>query len=110
MHLERSTLRDVAQGVRAWIVGSPRWLLMRRMPASSLPLTIAVAVCITVNGILPTAFTLVFGGLIGALPAAVEQGPDSPARDQITFWLAVIGVIFVAQQMLVALTLMVAQV
>jgi len=110
MPLERSTLRHAAEGLRDWVVRSPRWLLIRRMPDSSVPLTIAVVVCLILNGSLPTAFTLVFGGLIGALPAAVEQGPGSPAQDRMTVWLGVIGGIFVAQQMLVALTMTVAQI
>ncbi|HZO31577.1 MAG TPA: hypothetical protein VFH48_36895, partial [Chloroflexota bacterium] len=63
MPLERSTLRHAAEGLRDWVVRSPRWLLIRRMPDSSVPLTIAVVVCLILNGSLPTAFTLVFGGL-----------------------------------------------
>ena len=74
MPLERSTLRSVVEGVRGWIVGSPRWLLIQRMPATSVPLTVVVAVCLALNATLPTAFTLVFGGLIGALPSRDRAG------------------------------------
>lgn len=79
------------------------------MPATSVPLTIAAVVCLSVNGTPPTLFTLVFGGLIGALPDAVEHGPGSTAYDQIVFWLGAIGLIFVAQQTVVGLTLTVGQ-
>src|SRR5688572_9122739 len=109
MLLDRSTLREAAEGVRAWIVRSPRWLLLQRMPATSVPLTTAVALCLILNAALPTAFTLVFGGLIGAMPEAVEQGAGSPAQERLTFWLVVLGLIFVAQQSMMGLTFTVAE-
>jgi len=109
MPLERSTLRRAVAGVRAWIVGSPRWLLLRRLAATSVPLTVAVALCLALNALLPTAFTLVFGGLIGALPEAVGQGPGSPAQERLTLWLGGLGLIFVGQQVVMGLTFTMAE-
>ena len=79
------------------------------MPATSVPLTIAVALCLLLTAALPTAFMLIAGALVGALPAAVEQGPGSPAQEQVMFMLVVLGLVFVGQQMLVSLTMTAAQ-
>jgi ATP-binding cassette subfamily B protein len=73
------------------------------MPATSVPLTAAVVACLLLSAALPTAFTLAFGGLVGTLLDAMEDGAGAPARDRVMGWLVALGLIFVAQQMLVSL-------
>jgi ATP-binding cassette, subfamily B, bacterial len=105
MPLERSTLAQALEGVRAWIVRSPRWLLIGRLPATSVPLTVAVALSLLLSAALPTAFMLVSGVLVGVIPEAVEQGPGSPARERATLTLIGLGLIFVVQQIVMSLSL-----
>jgi hypothetical protein len=103
MPLEHSTLAAALEGLRDWIVRSPRWLLIRRMPATSVSLTTAVVACLLLSAALPTTFTLAFGGLVGTLLDAMEDEAGAPARDRVMGWLVALGLIFVAQQMLVSL-------
>ena len=63
-------------------------------------LTIGVAVSVVVNGVLPTAFTIVSGAMIGTLPEAVAEGMESAAGTRLTRLLVVAVVLFVAQQAL----------
>jgi len=73
------------------------------MPAASVPLTIAVALCVVLTSSLPTGFTLVAGALVGALPEAIAQGLGSAAGDRTMVALGALGLIFVAQQILAPL-------
>jgi ATP-binding cassette subfamily B protein len=88
--------------LRLWIVESPRWLLLRSLPGISLPLTIVTAVCVLLNVALPTAFALLSGHLINALPDAIEQGPDSPASQRMLVAVAVLGLTFLFIQIVIS--------
>ena len=101
--LRRATLRQAIESARVWITTSPRWLLLRAMPVASLPLTLVVAACVLVSVALPIAFLLLTGEVIGALPEAIEQGPDSPARQRLTVALGLLGLTFIVQQVLTML-------
>jgi hypothetical protein len=87
--------------VRSWIVDSPRWLLLRSLPATSLPLTITVGVTILLGVALPTAFALLSGYLISTLPDAIEQGPGSPGSQRMLDAVVALGVTFLALQVVI---------
>jgi ABC-type multidrug transport system fused ATPase/permease subunit len=74
--------------------------LIRAMPQASLPFTLAAAIALVLVGLLPTVYKLATGALIAALPAATRAGAGSAAAHRVDIALAVLGVAFVAQQMI----------
>ena len=87
--------------LRSWIVDSPRWLLLRNLPATSLPLTITVAVTVLAGVALPTALALLAGYLISTLPDAIEQGSDSPDSQRMLTAAVALGLTFLATQVVI---------
>src|SRR4051812_46234658 len=87
--------------VRAWIVDSPRWLLLRCLPATSLPLTIAVGVTVVLGIALPTAFALLSGAVVNTLPDAIEQGPGSPGSQRMLSAVVALGLTFLVLQVVI---------
>src|SRR5947209_19611623 len=77
---------------------SGRWLLLRFMLGISVWLTLAVAVCLLLNASLPTAFTLTTGFVIEAVRLTSRQGFHSMVGQQLIIGLALLGILFVAQQ------------
>ncbi|MCC7371752.1 MAG: ABC transporter ATP-binding protein [Chloroflexi bacterium] len=88
--------------LRSWIVDSPRWLLVCSLRSISLPLTMLTAVCVLLNVALPTAFALLSGHLINTLPDAIEQGPGSPAGQQMLVAVVALGLTFLFIQIVIS--------
>lgn len=74
--------------------------LLRLLPKASLAFTTASAIAIVLIGVLPTVFKLATGVLIAALPAAMTDGGGSSAAHRVDVALIVLGVAFIAQQMI----------
>jgi ABC-type multidrug transport system fused ATPase/permease subunit len=68
------------------------------LPKASLGFTVVGVLLLILGALLPTAFRLATGALVGALPAAMRDGSGSAAADQVDVWLIVLGVTFIAQQ------------
>ncbi|MDQ3702083.1 MAG: ABC transporter ATP-binding protein/permease, partial [Chloroflexota bacterium] len=83
-----------------WGSVAPYWRIVRLLPGVSRPLTLVVVIGVLVNALLPVAGTLATGALVGAVPAAVAAGPDSPPARTAMTALAVVGVLFVATRVL----------
>lgn len=73
--------------------------VLRLLPRVSFGLTVALAGTIAASTILPLAFTVVSGFLVGSIPPAVQSGPGtlwvSPAGHHALLLLAVAGVLSV---------------
>ncbi len=74
--------------------------LLELSRSTSPALTAAVLVVTVLCGVLPTAFSLASGATVGALPAAVRAGGDSPAASRLTVFLVLAVVLFVLMQAL----------
>jgi len=84
---------------RAWRTSlRARLVMLRMLPRVHLPLTIAVGVLVLFAGLLPVAFTVASGSVVGAVPAAVGDGFDSAAGRRLIGWLILAGILFLAQQ------------
>jgi ATP-binding cassette, subfamily B, bacterial len=81
-------------------------LLWRAAPAQSLACLVLTAASAAVN----TASLIATGGLVGALPDAIKDGPGSPAAAQAWQWLVVTAALFVAGPVISAATEPLAQV
>lgn len=79
-----------------------RFLIMRLLPNVSAPLTTAVACCVLVSALIPLAFTVASGQLVGAVPQAVHGGFASAAGRRALFALAVLALLFITQQTVAA--------
>ena len=77
-----------------------RFQLVLLFPRVSPRLTALVAVVVVITAVLPLAFTFASGQLIGAIPGAVADGPDSPASQAALRALALAGGIFVLQRLI----------
>lgn len=73
-------------------------LVLRQLPQASKPLTGLAAVVVVLSGVLPNAFILATGAVVGAVPDAVGAGFDSDAGRRMITALLVVGGLFVAQQ------------
>jgi ATP-binding cassette, subfamily B, bacterial len=94
------SLNNPLTAVSTSIVDSPRWLLLKSMLATSRPRTALVFFLVILLALLPTGFAFAAGALVGALPETVSHGLDSPAGSRLSTALTVVGVLFVAQQIL----------
>ncbi|HUR76640.1 MAG TPA: ABC transporter ATP-binding protein [Acidimicrobiales bacterium] len=74
--------------------------LLPVMPQASVPFTVGAVVGLLLVGLLPTVYKLATGALIGALPDASRDGAGSAAAGRVNVALVVLGVAFVAQQMI----------
>ncbi|HUQ39056.1 MAG TPA: ABC transporter ATP-binding protein [Acidimicrobiales bacterium] len=89
----------MSEWVAAWRDGiRRRWTIVRLMPTISRPMAWSIGGVGLVSVVLPSAFTLATGGLVGAVPAAVEHGLDSGPGRHLLVLLAVVAGLFVAQQ------------
>lgn len=85
------TLPPAASGILA---------VFRLLPRVSRPLTAALAVAVVVHAALPVSFMLASGRLVGAVPAAVQHGLDSPQGRTAFVLLGVTGAVICLQNML----------
>ncbi|HEV8115918.1 MAG TPA: hypothetical protein VGP53_06745, partial [Acidimicrobiales bacterium] len=76
----------------------PMVTTLRLLPGASWRLSIALAALIVVTSLLPAAFALASGALIGSLGGAVAGGWGSPAGRRLTAAIAAVVGIFVLQQ------------
>ena len=80
------------------------WPAMRTMvgllPEASIGFTIAAVVFLFLGALLPTAFRLASGALVGTIPSAMRGGATSAAAHRVDVWLIVLGVTFVAMQVI----------
>jgi ABC-type multidrug transport system fused ATPase/permease subunit len=70
------------------------------VPRVNAPLAVLVGALALLGPALALAFTLATGALVGAAPAAVAGGFDSPAGHRVLLALAAAGAVFVAQRVL----------
>ena len=75
-----------------------RWLLARRLPAVSSPLTTLLGALIVVGVLQSLGFILATGVLVGAVPDAIGGGLGSAAGTRLLIALAVVVVLFVVGQ------------
>ena len=78
-----------------WGSIAPYWRIARLLPYVSLPMTLALAAGVALGVLFPLAGTLATGALVGAVPAAIGAGPDSPAARAALAALAAVSVLFV---------------
>jgi ATP-binding cassette subfamily B protein len=98
-------LMRAVQAVRERLDASPRWAVLQRAGRASPRLSALVVGVVVVASLSPTAFSLTTGALVGALPAAVAGGWDSPAGRVVVGAVGLLGALFVAQQTVGALTM-----
>jgi ATP-binding cassette, subfamily B, bacterial len=87
-----------AARLRRWLRDGPRLQLVRKLPRVSRGLTAAATGLMLLNALLPTAFTIASGTLIGRVPAAARDGLGSGAGRSLLAALAVVGALYVVQQ------------
>src|SRR5215207_3520061 len=86
--------------VRAAVTGSPRWLLVRGVLGTNPPLAALAAVLVLLTSLVPTGASLATGLLVGSLTPAVAGGAGSPAGQRVALAVALLGGLFVLQQLL----------
>src|SRR5919109_5392953 len=97
----RRIARSIVPPVRAlWGSIEPYWRIVRLLPAVSAPMTLALAAGVALGVVLPLAGTLATGALVGAVPAAISDGPDSPAARGALVALAAVSALFVLNRAL----------
>lgn len=95
-----ATLGRWVRGSLGRAASSGRWPLIRILPRASLSLTLGVCAVVALDAAAIGAFIVATGRLVGAVPAAVGAGFNSPATDQL-FKSALLAVgIFVFEQFL----------
>src|SRR5919199_6577494 len=77
-----------------------RFQIVALLPRVNAPLAGLVGALAVLGPVLALAFTLATGALVGATPAAVAGGFDSPAGHRALLALAAAGALFVAQRVL----------
>ncbi|HEX4905876.1 MAG TPA: ABC transporter ATP-binding protein [Acidimicrobiales bacterium] len=85
---------------RRWEASAPPRALLGYLPQVDRRGTIALAVLVLLLGVLPVAFAVTSGMLIGAVPDAVEGGPGSAGADRLLRLLLLSGAAFTAIQVL----------
>ncbi|HET7077477.1 MAG TPA: ABC transporter ATP-binding protein, partial [Chloroflexia bacterium] len=73
------------------------------LPRVSARLTAALAIIVVLCAAGPLALTIVAGQLVGAVPAAVRAGLDSPAGEHVLVLLGFAALLIIAQRLLVPL-------
>ena len=73
------------------------------MPRVNPRATAALAVCVLLSAALPLAFTVATGLLVGSIPDAVRDGPDSAASQRSVTLLVIAGSVFLATRLVHAL-------
>jgi len=82
------------------VAGSPSLALVRLIVRSSPVLATALGAAVVASAILPFALTLAMGDAITAAGPAVDAGVGSDAADRLFDSLTVLGIVFVASQVL----------
>ncbi|MBA3653713.1 MAG: ABC transporter ATP-binding protein [Actinobacteria bacterium] len=86
-------MRGPDSAVRGAVVAT-----LRLLPRVSRPLTVAMGAVMVASALVPTAFMLVSGAVIGTLPRAIAAGPSSGAADRVLVLIALAGALFALQQ------------
>ncbi|MFN2462852.1 MAG: ABC transporter ATP-binding protein [Candidatus Dormibacteria bacterium] len=76
------------------------WKLLRALPRLDAPFSGALLLATVATVAAPLGVTIVTGRLVGAVPAAVHSGINSPAGTILVRWVAVISALFVVEQLL----------
>src|SRR5437763_10696148 len=74
--------------------------VLRLLPQVSGPRTLLLGIGVLAATVLPLAATVVMGLLIGAIPAAVGRGRESPAAAQALFWLGATALLIMTNRLL----------
>ena len=77
--------------------------ILRMLPQVNLRTTVVLGVCVLLSAVLPLAFTVATGLLIGSIPDAVRDGPESPASQRSVILLVVAGSVFLVRRLVHAL-------
>ena len=93
-------VRVASVGGAVWGTIAPYWRMARLLPGVSLPMTLGVAAGVALGVALPLASIFATGALVGAVPAAIAGGPDSPAARAAMVALAAVGALFVLNRVL----------
>jgi ABC-type multidrug transport system fused ATPase/permease subunit len=83
-----------------WGAIAPYWGIVRLLPAVSAPLTLALAAGVALGALLPLGAIFAAGALIGSVPAAIVEGPNSPAGWVAAAALGAVGALFVLNRAL----------
>ena len=78
---------------------SPALATLRLLPRASRRLTIGVAVLVVVSALLPAAFALASGALVGSIGGAVDDGWASPAGRRLVASIGALVALFVLRQL-----------
>jgi ATP-binding cassette, subfamily B, bacterial len=104
--LERSDTEE--QVLRWWHLDRRgtqlRWAFVRLLPRASLPLTLAIAVCLGVAAVAPVFLMLSVGWAISDIGTALGHGPASPGAESLTLDLVRVGGLFTLLRVVVSLT------
>ncbi|HVE95118.1 MAG TPA: ABC transporter ATP-binding protein [Acidimicrobiales bacterium] len=76
------------------------WHMLKMLPGASTKLTVAAVVVLLAGILLPNAFRIATGALVGAVPEAARNGAGSEAANDVRRALIVLGIAFVAQQLI----------
>ncbi len=83
---------------RQWELSAPTRALIRYLPEADPRRSALVAVLVLVNGLLPVAFIIASGRLVGSVPAALRDGAGSPAASRLVALVALAGALFALRQ------------
>jgi ABC-type multidrug transport system fused ATPase/permease subunit len=82
------------------VAASPRGLLVVGVVRTNPRLAALVAALGVLGSLMPTAFSLASGLLVGSLPQTVAQGLDSPAGRRVQIAVVLLGLLFVLRQVI----------
>ena len=80
-------------------LASPVVATLRLLPETSAPLTLSVVLMVTLSALLPAAFALASGALVGSVDDAVAGGWSSPAGRRLIAAIVAVVALFVGQQL-----------
>jgi ABC-type multidrug transport system fused ATPase/permease subunit len=83
-----------------WGPIAPYWRIVRLLPGVSAPMTLGLAAGVGLGALLPLGTTFAVGALVGAVPAAMADGVDSPAGRAAATAPAAVGALFVLNRAL----------
>jgi len=63
--------------------------IVRLLPQASVPLTAAMAATVVIAALVPNAFRLATGAVVGTLPRAIAAGPGSGAAHRVFVLIAI---------------------
>src|SRR5919109_2705519 len=83
-----------------WGPIAPYGRIVRLLPGVSAPMTLGLAAGVGLGALLPLGTTFAVGALVGAVPAAMADGVDSPAGRAAATAPAAVGALFVLNRAL----------